>query len=137
MKSEKSLIPKEVIGKRNRNKGNRFELEVIKKLKDIGYTDCISSRSQDKSADANKIDIISNNLPCLIQCKYTSNTPNYFKIASDCNDKSKPFSVIWKKTGEDGHNSPGTIVMIPFDFFLNLLTYVNKETICIESKSKG
>lgn len=110
------------IGKTNRNKGNRFELDVIHKLQEIGYTDCVSSRSQDKRADANKIDIISEDLPCLIQCKNTVNTPNYFGIENECSDKSKPFTIIWKKTGESGHKSPGTLALIPFDFFLNLIT---------------
>jgi hypothetical protein len=110
------------LGKRNKRKGNRFELEVIKKLKEIGYADCVSSRNQDKTADANKVDIISKSLPVLIQCKYTKNTPNYFGIENDCLDKSKPFTIIWKKSGENGHNSPGTVAMIPFDYFLTLLS---------------
>lgn len=109
-------------GKNNKRKGNKFELEVIHELKEIGYTDCVSSRSKDKTADANKIDIVSEQLPVNIQCKYTSNTPNYFGIRDACTDKSKPFTVIWKKTGEDGHKSPGTIAMIPFEYFLDLIS---------------
>lgn len=107
-------------GKRNKNKGNRFELEVIHKFRDAGYTDCVSSRSQDKSADANKIDIVSEELPILVQCKYTQNTPNYFGISNECTDKSKPFGIVWKKA-ETGHKSPGTIIMLPFDYYLSLI----------------
>lgn len=116
-KSKKSSI-----GARNKRKGNTFELEVIHKLKDIGYSDCISSRAKDKTADANKIDIVSSSLPVNIQCKYTKNTPNYFEISSSCTDKTKPFAIIWKKTGDEGHNSPGTLAMIPFDYFLQLIS---------------
>lgn len=116
------------IGKRNKRKGNRFELEVINKLKEIGYTDCVSSRSKDKLADANKIDVISDSLPVLIQCKYSKNTPNYFGIEEACSDKSKPFTIIWKKTGDSGKNSPGTLAMIPFNYFLELLNRLKNTT---------
>ena len=108
--------------KRNRNKGNSQELEIIKKLKEIGFTGCVSSRSQDKRADSNKIDIVDmeGKLPINIQSKYTTNTPNYFGIRDACTDKSKPFTLVWKKADSEG-DSPGTVVFVPFDYFLELL----------------
>lgn len=114
---------KKAIGKRNKRKGNNFELQVIHKLIDIGYTGCVSSRSVNKLADANKIDIvdIKNELPVNIQTKNTLNTPNFFEIKDACSDKNKPFIIVWKKTGEKGHNSPGTIVMMDLDYFLQLI----------------
>ena len=116
-------LNKSSIGKRNRRKGNRFELEVVNKLKDSGFSGCRSSRSVNKAADANKIDIIDekNELPCNIQTKNTISTPRYFSIRDACTDKTKPFCVVWKKTGTGGHNSQGTVAIIPFDFFLDLL----------------
>lgn len=112
------------IAKRNRNKGNGFELEIIKALKSIGFTGCVSSRSQSKRTDDNKIDImdLDDKLPCNIQTKFTQNTPNYFSIRDKCTDKSKPFTVIWKKSGVDGHNSPGTVAIIPVEYFYELLS---------------
>ena len=114
---------KSSIGKRNRRKGNKFELEIVNKLKDIGYSGCRSSRSVNKLADANKIDIVdeNNELPCNIQTKNTISTPRYFSIRDACTDKTKPFCVVWKKTGTGGHNSQGTVAIIPIDFFLELL----------------
>jgi hypothetical protein len=111
------------IGKNNKRKGNNFELQVIKKLKEIGYTGCVSSRSINKLADANKIDVIDteNKLPVNIQIKNTLNTPDYFTIESQCTDKSKPFIIIWKKTGKQGHNSPGTLALIPIEYLYQLL----------------
>lgn len=116
------------LAKKNKNKGNTLELEIINKLKEIGYDGCVSSRSQDKRADSNKIDIIdlNNELPINIQSKYLTNTPNYFAIRDACTDKSKPFVVVWKKTGTDGKNSPGTIGMVPLDFLLDLLELYKK-----------
>lgn len=110
--------------KRNKTKGNSFELEIIHKLREIGYTQCVSSRSQDKRSDANKIDIVdpSGELPINVQCKYTQNTPSYFDISEACSDKSKPFCLAWKKATKDGSQSPGTLMMIPIEYFYYLIT---------------
>lgn len=109
--------------KRSKAKGNNFELEVAAKLKEIGYSGCVSSRSQDKRADANKVDIVDmeGQLPVNIQCKYMANTPNYFAIRDACTDKSKPFAVVWKKATNDGSNSPGTVAILDADYFYHLL----------------
>ena len=113
--------------KRSKAKGNNFELEVAVKLKDIGFTGVVSSRSQDKRADANKVDLVDmdGKLPVNIQCKYMANTPNYFTIRDACTDKSKPFVVVWKKATNDGSNSPGTVAIIDAEYFYHLL---QKET---------
>lgn len=109
---------------KSKRKGNNFELEIVHKLREIGYEGCVSSRSQDKLADANKIDIVDMNgeLPVNIQSKYTQNLPNYFDIRDACTDKSKPFCMIWKKAGKDGEDSRGTVAIIPVDYFYQLLT---------------
>lgn len=112
-------------GATNKRKGNRFELEVVNKIKDCGYK-VASSRSQSKATDDNKIDIfdLEGTLPFNIQAKYTQNTPNYFTIRDACTDKSKPFVVVWKKAIA-GKISPGTIAMIPIEIFYNLLKLLN------------
>lgn len=109
---------------KSKRKGNNFELEIVHKLREIGYEGCVSSRSQDKLADANKIDVVDMNgeLPVNIQSKYTQNLPNYFDIRDACTDKSKPFCMIWKKAGKDGEDSRGTVAIIPVDYFYQLLT---------------
>lgn len=109
--------------KRSKAKGNNFELEVATKLKDIGYAGVVSARSQDKRADANKIDLVDMNgeLPVNVQCKYMANTPNYFTIRDACTDKDKPFAIVWKKATNDGSNSPGTVVIIDSEYFYHLL----------------
>lgn len=111
------------MAKKSKNKGNAFELEVIRKLKEAGYEGCVSARSESKSTDDNKIDIVDTNgeLPINVQCKYTINTPNYYGIRAECTDKSKPFVLIWKKASADGADSPGTLAMIPVDYLYQLL----------------
>ena len=108
---------------KSKRKGNNFELEIVHKLREIGYEGCVSSRSQDKMADANKIDIVDMNgeLPVNIQSKYTQNLPNYFDIRDACSDKDKPFCLIWKKAGKDGADSRGTVAVIPVEYFYQLL----------------
>lgn len=109
------------IGQRSRRKGHAFEREISNKLNSIGYNTC-TSRNESKKLDNNKIDIadLNGTLPVNIQAKYSSVTPNYFLIESLCTDKSKPFTVIWKKSIR-GKHSPGTLAIIPVDFFYKLL----------------
>ena len=110
--------------RKNKKKGNGFELEIVHKLRDIGYEGCVSARSQNKMADADKIDIVDMNeeLPVNIQSKYTQNMPNYFDIRDACSDKVKPFCMIWKKAGKDGAQSRGTVAVIPADYFYQLIS---------------
>lgn len=98
-------------------------MEIVHKLRDIGYTGCMSSRAVNKVADANKVDITDTNgeLPVNIQAKYTQNMPNYFDIRDACSDKDKPFCMIWKKAGKDGAQSRGTVCVMPVEYFYNLI----------------
>lgn len=116
-------VRKSKTAKKSKAKGNAFELEIIHKLRNIGYSGCVSSRSQNKAADANKIDVIdtNNELPVNIQSKYTQNMPNYFDIRDACTDKTKPFCIIWKKAGKNGEQSRGTVAVIPVEYFYELL----------------
>lgn len=109
---------------KSKRKGSGFELEVVHKLREIGYPGCVSSRSQDKMADANKIDIVDmdKELPVNIQCKYTQNLPNYFDIRDACSDKDKPYCLMWKKAGKNGEQSRGTVAIIPIEYFYQLIS---------------
>lgn len=109
--------------RKNRKKGNNFELEVIKKLKEIGYDGCVSSRSESKRTDDNGIDIVDLNkeLHINIQCKNTTNLPNYFSLKDKCPIKDKPFAIVWKKSTNDGTKSPGTVVVMDIEEFYKYL----------------
>lgn len=119
--ADPSIIKKK-LGKKNKRKGNAFEREICQKLKNAGY-DVATTRSTDRSLDAQKCDIysIDGKLPIIIQCKYTKSTPNFFQIKKECTIDNKPFSIFWKKAESDGKISPGTVVMIDIDFFINML----------------
>ena len=107
--------------RKSKKKGNNFELELVHKLKELGYTDCSTSRNSSRALDAAKIDIASEMLPCYIQAKYTQNMPNYFTIRDDCPLKDKYFCMAWKKSGKDGSPSPGTVFIVPDIFFYQLI----------------
>lgn len=81
----------------------------------------MSSRSLNKIADANKIDIIDVNeeLPINIQAKNTINTPNYFAIREACPDKTKPFVIIWKKSNYEKRDNE--IALIPLKYLYKIL----------------
>lgn len=109
--------------KKSKSKGSAFEYEVIKKLKELGYEGCVTAKGESKRVDNNKIDIIDTNgeLPVNIQCKHYANTPSYFSIREQCTDSSKPFVLLWKKSAEEGSISPGTVAILPVEYFYELI----------------
>lgn len=113
---------KSLTAKKSKKKGSVFELEIVHKLKEIGYPNCGTTRNNSRALDASKIDIYDDTLPCYIQAKYTQNIPNYFTIRDQCNLKDRPFCMAWKKAGKDGKQSPGTVMVIPIEYFYELIT---------------
>lgn len=91
-------MPKDISKARNcknsRRRGNDYERTIVKELKELGFDVC-TSRSESKSMDDKKVDIIDREgqLPYM-QLKRTQNTPNYFKIAAECPLKDRPFVVF-------------------------------------------
>jgi len=114
---------KSLQAKRSKAKGNAWELEIIKHLNAIGY-ECVSSRSESKRLDDNKIDIvdIKGNLPVYIQAKNTVNMPNYYNIENECPLKDKPFCIAYKKAYNDGTLSPEPLAIIPLNYFYQLIS---------------
>lgn len=115
--------------KKSKSKGSALEYEVVKQLREIGFTGCVTAKGESKKVDNNKIDIIDtdNRLPVNIQCKHTANTPSYFTIRDACTDTSKPFCVVWKKSNNEAGISPGTICMIPIGLFYDMLEAYTKQ----------
>lgn len=122
--------PKKRSGAYAKNKGNAYERQIAGELRDIGFTGCVTSRSESKSTDDMKIDIFDKEgtLPCYIQLKKTQNTPSYAKISDECGLKDKPFVLIWNMQEKKEVNcvSKGEVAMIPKKFFYELLKgYIN------------
>ena len=111
--------------KKSKSKGKDTEYQVRDALRAIGYTGCERSAGESKKLDNNKIDIVDTEgrLPINIQVKNYANTPNYFGIREECTDKSKPFTLIWKRNTVQNDN---TVAIIPVDFFYKLLDVFTK-----------
>ena len=86
------------IGKQNKQRGSNFERKIAKELRELGFTGCVTSRSESKSTDDNKVDIIDKNkqLPfdMQIQTKKTSSTPSYFGIREQSTVDNESFIII-------------------------------------------
>ena len=107
--------------KKSKNKGSAFEGEIVNNLKELGFDVCRSA-SESKKLDNAKVDIAGD---CFfaIQAKNTQNLPNYFTIRESCPDK-RPLALLWKKVGEVGSISKGTLAIIPVEYFYELLKYM-------------
>ncbi len=111
--------------KRNRARGVEYERAIAKELRSLGYESVVTSRSESKSMDDKKIDLIDSEgkLPFLPQLKATINTPDYFGIEKECPIKDKPFVIFWKKIQptDSTFRAIGEIVMLPKKFFYDLI----------------
>ena len=112
-------------GKYAKQKGTNYELLLIKELKELGFDDCVSSRSESKAKDNMKIDIVSDQLPFYAQAKCTKVTPSYHTIEEGCPLKDKPYVLFWNrqevKEGQINMSSRGEVVFVPKEFFYKLL----------------
>ena len=126
MKKQKTTSQKKKTGAYCRNKGHRYETKIAQELRNLGFTDVVTSRSESKSMDDKKVDLVdrSGKLPCYIQLKNTVNTAQYHAIKKECPLKDKPFIVIWNKQvkKEKVFGSAGEVVIMDKDFFYELLS---------------
>lgn len=83
----------------SKNKGSAYERKIAKELRELGFIGVVTSRSESKSKDDDKIDLIDKDgyLPIEIQLKSTQATPSYFKIREESSVDNKKFVIIWAK----------------------------------------
>lgn len=119
-------------GKYSKTKGSQYELQIAKELANCGFPNIVTSRSESKRTDDMKIDLIDKDgkLPINIQCKKTKVTPSYFNIREACPMKDKPFVIFWNrqevKEGSVDMSSAGEVVMLPKEYFYELLKKVSE-----------
>lgn len=82
--------------KNNRNRGHNYERLIAEELRELGFPGVVTSRSESKSMDDKKVDLIDteNKLFFNPQLKATIKTPDYFGIAKECPLKDKPFVIF-------------------------------------------
>lgn len=112
-------------GAYNRNRGHRAEQKIVKELKELGFTEVVSSRNESKAMDDNKVDIVdkANKLPVFIQIKHQLATPSYFDIREQSTVPNERFVIIWDKQKKCEKNiiTIGSIVMMDKKMFYELI----------------
>ena len=118
----------------SKNKGNRYEAQIAKELRDLGFIGVKTSRSESKSIDDNKVDIIDteHKLPVNIQIKKTQAIPSYFKIRNESTVDPKTFVIIWNKQEKKETNicSIGECVIISKELFYELIKPYSNGGMC-------
>lgn len=97
--NEQEKTQKKRSSKYSKTKGSRYEQQIAKELRDLGFTGCVTARSESKSTDDNKIDIVDKDgkLPFNIQLKKTLVAPQYFKIREESTVNPESFILFWAK----------------------------------------
>lgn len=125
VKEKEKIEPRKRSGRYMRMKGNAYECQIARELRELGFEGIKTSRSESKSADNNKLDLIDANnvLPLGIQLKKTKATPSYFKIRESSTFDNDDFCVIWNKqiNGKVNMRSEGECVMISKNLFYKLI----------------
>lgn len=110
---------------RNRDKGNGYERQIAQELRELGFTDVVTSRYASKETDDAKVDLVFQNKSCPlnIQLKKTTNTPQYFKIRSESPFNNETFCLIWNKQVKKNKNfgSEGECVIVDKRLFYKLI----------------
>jgi hypothetical protein len=129
----KNTTKKKRSGAYNRNRGHRAEQKVVNELKALGFTEVVSSRSESKTTDDNKVDIIdkANKLPfgINIQIKHQIQYPQYFKIREQSTVPNESFVILWDKQEAKEKNivTVGRCAIMDIDLFYKLIEPYAKE----------
>lgn len=125
MAKKESSTPRKRTGRYAKQKGNNYELKIIKELIALGYNGLKSSRSESKNLDNDKIDIAEteDKLPMYVQCKCTKVYPDVIANIKNCPRKDRPLVIMWNKQVVKNQNmgSDGEFVIMTKDFFYELL----------------
>jgi hypothetical protein len=93
-----------------RKKGHGYELLIRDFFKDLGYSDCVSSRSESKNLDDKGVDLVFTG-PYWVQCKAVESLGSIHKIL-DSMPKEEKLNLVFHK-----RNRQGTIVAMDIESF--------------------
>lgn len=118
-------------GNRNRNAGHGWERTCKRILIDIGFPYVVTSRSENRKRDADKIDLMNTDefengvLPYSIQCKTLSTTAPYPKLLAEMKDLKGTMKVVMhrqtKKSGGGKFMETGTYACLYLNDFIKLI----------------
>lgn len=105
-------------GKSARLKGHKFELDVMHRFREAGYSDATTSRNESRINDALKVDLCNTGI-FSIQCKAQE------KLMTGLHDELKQMPddeninvVFWKR------NNKGTVVTMTEEDFFSLISKI-------------
>lgn len=93
-------------GKRNRVAGHSYELEIAEAFRQAGFEHVVTSRSENRSRDVQKVDLVNKNevkvgrLPYNIQCKNCVGKLPYQKLLSEMPKEDGIINVVLHKQTE-------------------------------------
>lgn len=96
-----------------RKKGHSFELIVRDIFRDLGFADCVSSRSESKNMDDKGVDLCYTG-PFYVQAKAVENLGSLHKVLSGMPKEDKMNLVFHKR------NRQGVIVAMEADTFITI-----------------
>lgn len=98
-----------------RAKGHRYEYEIIKLFKELGYTECVSSRSESKRLDDAKVDLCYTH-PWYVQCKAVEKLSNLHTILDSMPKKKGLHNLVFHKRSRQG-----SIVAMKTEAFVHIV----------------
>lgn len=117
-------------GKRNRSAGHKWERTLVDEFKQLGFPHVVTTRSESRSRDAQKIDLmnkdelINGRFPFNVQAKTTTNHVKYAKLLAEMPSVVGVTNiVIHKQTQKVGtrFQPVGMYVVMMFSDFKQLL----------------
>ena len=114
-------IDRKKLGKRSRNEGNNWELDILKWLKNL-FPDAVTSRNESRTRDAQKVDFCNTRM-WNFQAKSTCTGVNYHKLLNEM-PVGELNVIIHKRTEKAGTKfmDKGHYVIMDEDTFQILLT---------------
>ena len=85
-------------GARNRRAGHAYELQLIHEHIDLGFVDCVSSRSESKRMDDKGVDLMFTD-PFRIQAKNVANSIQYDKTIGRMPKGKGMYNLVFHKRG--------------------------------------
>lgn len=115
------------MSRNNKKAGNKYELDILKELEELGFDGLKTSRNESRTADAKGQDIVSvdnsiNKLWFAPQCKTYSKSPNYPLLFSTYTT-DLPMVIFHKYTKKATKNfiEAGQYIIMEKDTFYNLI----------------
>ena len=107
---------------KSRNKGNSYERKIAQEFRDLGYTDCKTSRYESKMLDDMKVDL-TNTKPYNVQLKAVEKLGILHNVLAEMPDDDN-INVVFHKVSRKGE----VVAMYKEDFY-ELIKQLNNGTV--------